>query len=362
MIKCILALCAGVAVTAAAAPHSLLRILGALLFFGAAVVLIVLFGRSLVRSLRTRQLHGTQLLAALIIALLAAFLIHGLGSTSDEAQIERAIGVASTSTDPSLCQELLTPRYLRQTTGSGPPFADDICASEVPTSAARQVDINHVSVKGDRATALVSYTGGSLDGSEVEMRLAREGGHWKLDQVASFASFDRRRFSRAYWRRFLELGAPARAADCAIKAERHFSDAELKRAVLWSARRTFIPIAVACDRQGTEQRILTAVADPQLDLGRAEIECAERRLDSASQAELVRLELGAVAYGKFVLSCDHTAFIDSVRSRLNAAGISAVEISCVAKAIAALPPAGEIRMIYDRGRYESLIASCRDEA
>jgi hypothetical protein len=363
MTKCILALCAGVALTAAAPHHSFLRIIGVLLFAGAAVALVALFARSLVRSLRTRSLHGTQLLAALIIALLAAFAVQCLSPSSNQAQIERMIGVASTSTDPSLCRELLTPRYLRQITGSGPPFADDICASEAPTRAVRRVDIGRVSVEGDHATALVSYSGGSLDGSEVVMRLTREDGGWKLDRVASFVRFDRRRFSRAYWRRFLELGAPAQAADCAIEAERRFSNAELERALLRSAQRTFVPIAVACDRLGTKQRILAAVADPQLDLGRAGIECAERKLDSASQAELVRLELDTVTYGEFVLSCDRTAFVDSVKHRLAAAGdLSAGETSCVVEAVADLPPAGVIRLTYDQARFASLIDGCRDRA
>ncbi len=360
MTKCILALCAGVALTAAAPHHSLLRTLGVLLFFGAAVVLAILFARSLVQSLKARRLHKTQLLAALIIALLAAFAVQRLSPSPNEDQIERAIGVASTSTDPSLCRDLLTPRYLRQITGSGPPFADDICASEAPTRTASRVGISHISVEGDHATALVSYAGGSLDGSEVVLRLAREDGSWKLDRVASFVRFDRRHFSRAYWRRFLELGAPAQAADCAIEAERRFSNAELERALLRSAQRTFVPIAVACDRQGTEQRVLSAVADPQLDLGRAGIECAERKLDSASQAELVRIELDTVTYGELVLSCDRTAFADSIKHRLTAAGdLSAGEINCVVEAVADLPPAGVIRLTYDQARFASLIDGCR---
>lgn len=306
------------------------------------------------------HLRRRHLVAAGALILVVLFLIQRLSSPSDERQIERTIDTVATSANPAYCGELITDGYAMQITGARPPFADDLCEYEASTQAAELVRTRGIAVDGDRATAIVAFIGGSLDGSEVQVRLLHSDGDWKLDRLTSFVRFDRARFRRAYWRRFLQFGAPPQAADCAIKQERLLSSSEIERALLQGrSGRTFAPIAVRCDRRGAERGVVRALAAPELDLSRPAIECAERALNSATNEYLVQLELDTVAYGGLILRCDRTAFADSVRRRLEAThDRDSMTIECAVDAFRGLPPAAATQLIFDQARYAALINGC----
>ncbi len=228
----IIGLCLGVALVATSPSRSPLSFLGTLLFAGSALALLALFAASIVRSVRSRTLHGGQLLAGGIILLLVLFVVQRLDGPSEQTRIERALGKVATSPDLANCDELMTTRYLEQTTAEKMPFADEACESEAGNGAADSVEVRKIMVDGERATAIVAYTGGSLDGSKVAVQLREEDGAWKLDRALEFVHLDRVGFRRAYRRKLREFGFPAQALDCILDRESRYPVEDIERVAL----------------------------------------------------------------------------------------------------------------------------------
>jgi hypothetical protein len=299
------------------------------------------------------------LVLVLFVVGLAVRVVRHFNAPSDESKIQRTIEVAATSTDPSYCERLRTKRYLEQVSGEEEPFADDICESQASEGGARSVAVRAVDIHDERATALATHSGGSLDGSTVRLGFAKEDGHWKLDKLISFLHFDRERFRRAYGRSFLEFGSPTRAAHCAIGRERRLSDGAIERALLIGASETFVAITVACDREGVERSLVEGVAEPEFELPLRMIGCAERRFRAATDAELVRMELDIQAYAEVLLECDPGALNAYQRRELSDRyGLDSAGFHCVLETFHRLGPKGTVRLTYDEDRYEALIESC----
>ena len=358
---CLLGWCAGIVLVRIFPSGSLLGFLGFLSFWGFSLVLVFLYLRFAVRSLKAgRRFRGMALLGGLI--LLAGFFasLHPF-SRGDEREIERTIEAVATDADPGYCDTLLTQRYLVQTTGARPPFADEVCESDAEdASRVRSVDTGEIAIDGARATAAVEYRGGSFDGSRLVMQLIEDGDTWKLNRIVAFRRFDRRRFDRAYRRSFLEFGSPVAGADCALARARRLSDAEIERAALRDLPRVFTPIFVACDRNGAERSLVKSIAEPKLDLPAASIECAVARVGALTDAELGHLLLSPLAYGELLYRCGPRAFFGFFERELPVTeklGPKAVE--CVLDALRARSAPGAIRLSYDQTRFQAVIDRCR---
>lgn len=363
MYFCIAGLCAGTALAVAFPGDTALGFVGPLLFAVSALTLLVLLIVSVVRSVRSRNLQGPQLLAGVLLLVIALFVFQRLNAPSSETRIERTIGKVSTGADPAYCDELMTERYLEQTTGEEAPFADEACESEAGNGAADSVEVREVAVDGDRATATVTNSGGSLDGSVVVVQLLERGGQWKLDRIVRFDRFDRARFRGAYRRKLHELGFSARAANCILGRERRVPAGEIEREVLDPGDRIFAAIVVGCDRAQVEANLMSAVADPALGLPKHAIGCAKRRLATASNAELMRVQLKIPAYNELLLACDRDAFLAFHRRGLSRRGdLGPAAVECVVEHLMGLSDRELIDLTYDEDRYEARIARCESSA
>jgi hypothetical protein len=307
MYFCILGLCAGIALVAASPHRSLLSILGTLLFAGSALALLVLFAVSIVRSVQSRTFHGQQLLAGGILLLLVLFAIQRFDPPSAETRIERTIGKAATGANPTYCDELMTGRYLAQTTGEAMPYADEACEGEAGKGTADSVDVRKIMVDGDRATAIVAHTGGSFNGSEVVVQLREEDGTWKLDRALGFARFDRASFRRAYRRKLREFGFQAQTLDCILDRESRYPDEEIEREALEPDDRIYAGIVIACDRAAVERNVIGAIEDPALHFTERAIECSRERLAKATDAELMRVTYEEEQYEALLDDCESRA-------------------------------------------------------
>jgi hypothetical protein len=353
----ILGLCLGVALVAASPDHSLLTIAGRLLFAGSAVALLILFMASIVRSIRSRTVPGGQLLAGGILLLLVLFVVQRIEAPSAETRVERTIGKVATGTDPAYCDELMTDRYLEQSTGERMPFADEACESEVGHGGADSVDVSRVALDGERARALVGYTGGSLAGSRVVVQLREEDGEWKLDRMVRFVAFDRAGFRDAYRDKLRKLGFSASAASCILARELRFPDEEIEREALAPDHRVFAGIVVGCARATVERNVAGAIADPALGFPPPAVECGRRRLAQSADSELMRLQLDVAAYTELLLACDRGAFLAFHRRGL-ADDLDPGAVECVVARIAELPARTLIELTYDQREYEALIGKC----
>jgi hypothetical protein len=359
MYFCIIGICASIALVAATPNGSLLAVLGALLFVGSSLALLALFVVSLVRSVRLRTFHGQQLLAGGLLLVLILFAVQRLDRPSPETKIERVIGVVATSTNPAYCVELTTERYLEQTTGVEMPFADDACESDASQGAAESVEVREIAIDGGRASAIVANTGGSFDGSQLEVRLVEQGGDWRLDRLVGFADFDREKFRLAYARKLQALDFPDEAVECVLGQEEKFSGAQVERAVLSPADNFFASIAVDCYREGVERSVLGPIEDPAFDFPESGVKCAERRIRMATDAELVQLQFDIPTYNRLLLSCDRRAFFDYYRQGLaEVSELDRAAVVCVMEAFRGRSTASLIHLIYEQSRYEALIDAC----
>jgi len=133
-----------------------------------------------------------------LAAMLAAALLAPAGcGGSDEDDATQAAEEALTSTDLSVCGDLLTDRYLQQIQLAGGDQGVEACQAELNFSASEAAEAQSIELDGDRATAEIAITGGQFDGQVVTYELAKEGDQWKLDRLVGFAEYDDAAFDRA---------------------------------------------------------------------------------------------------------------------------------------------------------------------
>lgn len=300
-----------------------------------------------------------RLLIGAVVLVVALFVAQRLLFPPSERKVERAIETVATSANPAYCRELTTDRYLEQVTGEKPPFADDVCESEARDRPAGSVEIDDVEIDDDRATARVTYAGGSLDGSRTLVGLAKEGGDWKMDRLLAIPELNRAKFRAAFRRGFLQLGYPAQAADCAVAKERRLSDAQVKRALLHDRDATFGPFLVECARGRVERDLLYAASNPAFGLSGGSLSCIKRGLRSSSATGLVLLRSSLLAYGKLIFSCDESVFLDYAKGQLESDGdLDPAGVRCAVEVLRGHSAADLIRFTYDRDRFQALTDSC----
>ncbi len=359
---CFLGWCIGLALIGLSSTGSLLRPLGALLFFGFSLALTFLYIRFAIRSLKSgRRSVGLTMVGGLAL-LVCLFVFVRLNLPGDKAEITRTIEAVATSTDPTYCSTRVTSRYLEQTTGAKPPFADEICKSEADTTRVDSVDTSDVTVTRDQATAVAEYTGGSFDGSRLVVQLVKDGGDWKLDRIVAFRRFDRNKFNRAYRRSFLEFGSPASSANCALAKALRFSNAEIEQAALRNISRVFVPIFVACDRDGAERNLVKSIADSKFDLPTASIQCVAIKVKTLSDTALARLQLDPLAYGELLYRCGRDAFIGYFRRELKTGeDLNSEATECVLADLRSQGAPAAIRLVYNQTRFQAVIDGCRQQ-
>jgi hypothetical protein len=101
-----------------------------------------------------------------------------LGVPSPPQAIERVL----TSGDPKqACEELVTPAFVARAYGG----ADGCKAAIEGGGSADSVEVTDVERDGDTATAVAVPDGGPNSGEHIDVKLIREGGVWKVDDLHS---------------------------------------------------------------------------------------------------------------------------------------------------------------------------------
>jgi hypothetical protein len=114
------------------------------------------------------------------------------GGSSDESQIEEAIEISSTSTEPSTCTEFSTQEFLEETTSQEGPAAVKQCEEAAEEGeVAESAEVSQVEIEGSEAAAEVKFTGGALGGQAIAVGLVKEGDSWKLEEIIGFTVLDK---------------------------------------------------------------------------------------------------------------------------------------------------------------------------
>jgi hypothetical protein len=179
-----------------------------------------------------------------VLALLSAALLVACGgdegkSGDEAAAVREDVTRALTSTDTDDCSPTrhATQRWVDQETYSIPQLArqmEQLCRADVESYAADAVEVSHVKVDGEHATARVAARGGTYGFGDLEVALAKERS-WKLDELTG-VDIDRAKFDKLQFQ-FATIGdgqASKLQTDCAIRRLARLSDRELERAVLRS--------------------------------------------------------------------------------------------------------------------------------
>jgi hypothetical protein len=165
----------------------------------------------------------------LILSAVALSACGGGGGSSDEGKIEEAIETAATTSDPTNCTQLQTPKFDEQNSPTEGGNAVKACEEEAEQGeeVAESVEVSNVSVNGEKATAEATFSGSGFDGQAVEINLVKDGGNWKLDQIAGFTSYDPTKLGEAFEERFAEEeGVDPKLAACLTEAFSSASQAE----------------------------------------------------------------------------------------------------------------------------------------
>jgi hypothetical protein len=143
---------------------------------------------------------------ALLVALFALSACGGSSDSSsgDEAAVETAIEESATSEDPKICSEFQTEAFNEFEYPEGNALKQCEEATESGASVAESADVSNVEVDGEKATAEVEVKGSGLDGQEIEVALAKEGGDWKMNELVSFTKFDAAGFAETLGEKLAE--------------------------------------------------------------------------------------------------------------------------------------------------------------
>lgn len=195
-----------------------------------------------------RKLH-LLLLPVLLLALTVGLAACGGGGESDEDKITSTIETAATSTDPAVCGETQTLKFMEQTaTGTGKE-AEKNCEEEAEdeTNQPDSVSVSQVKVNGESATADAEFKGGTFNEQTLELGLVEEGGEWKLDEFTGFAKFDPAPFVKSLTEQIEnEPELEPKTASCIVEGIEGLSNSELESVVVENNTEVFAEIAEGC--------------------------------------------------------------------------------------------------------------------
>jgi hypothetical protein len=187
-------------------------------------------------------------LACLLVFSALAVVACGSGD-SDESQIEETIETSATSTDPADCTKLNTQQFMEQTTQSEGSEAVKECKKQASEEKGSEgATVSNIEVEGSKATADAAISGGSFGGQTMEVALVKEGDQWKLDELTSFAKFDKAKLIEAFEKTFAEPsnGVSESLASCLIESLEAGSQEEFEDLMLSGSAEGFEEIAEAC--------------------------------------------------------------------------------------------------------------------
>jgi ABC-type glycerol-3-phosphate transport system substrate-binding protein len=173
----------------------------------------------------------------------------GGGGESDEDKIASTIETAATSTDPSVCSETQTLKFMEQTASGAGKEAEKNCEKEAEeeTNQPDSVSVSQIKVNGESATANAEFKGGPFNDQTLELGLVEEDGEWKLDEFTGFAKFDPAPFVKSLTEQIEnEPELEPEIASCIVEGIEGLSNSELESAVVENNTEVFAEIAEGC--------------------------------------------------------------------------------------------------------------------
>lgn len=196
-----------------------------------------------------RKLH-LSLLPVLLLALTLGLAACGGGGESDEDKIASTIETAATSTDPAVCGETQTLKFMEQTTAGAGKEAEKECEEEAKSGEGNpeSVNVSKVEVSGGKATADAEFKGGNFNEQTLEVALVEEGGEWKLNEFVGFAKFDPSVFIEALAKQLeSEPSIEPQVASCIVEGIEEFSKSELESLVVENNTQAIVEVAESCE-------------------------------------------------------------------------------------------------------------------
>jgi len=196
-----------------------------------------------------RKLH-LFVLPALLLALALGLAACGGGGESDEDKVVNAIETAATSTDPAVCNETETLKFMEQTTSGTGKAAEKECEEEAKNGESNpdSVDVSKVAVNGGNATADAAFEGGTFDGQTLELALVEEDGEWKLDELSGFAKFDSESLIQSFAEQLEEEPEiEPQVASCIVEGMEELPKGELEGLVIENNTEPIVEIAEGCE-------------------------------------------------------------------------------------------------------------------
>lgn len=123
-------------------------------------------------------------LAVVAVGVILALVLGGEDEPTEEEKVKETAAEIVKSDDPSGCTDLATRDFLQKATGESGAAAVTACEEDSNEAFGDDAEIEEPKITGSKATVQAKIEGGQLDGEEIEMELVKEGGDWKLDDLA----------------------------------------------------------------------------------------------------------------------------------------------------------------------------------
>jgi hypothetical protein len=192
--------------------------------------------------LKTRYLLLTGLLLA--VALAACGGGSSSGGSGDEAEVTETIEKSLTEPSPTNCKERETQNFIEQTTHATGAAATKACEEEGEADSSESVDVSNVVVTGSKAKADVAFSGGSFSDQTLTLALIKDGGNWKLDEIARFAKLDKEALVNGIEEQLTEL--PSAVKSCIIEGLQGASNDLFESLLLKGEDQQLKELALSC--------------------------------------------------------------------------------------------------------------------
>jgi hypothetical protein len=163
--------------------------------------------------------------------IVSALAFAACGSGGEEGDVEEAIEVSATTTDPADCKKVNTQQFMEQVTRESGEAAVEECESEAKNDeGSDSVSVSSVEIDGSSATAEAALTGGNLDGQTLEVELTKDGDQWQMNEVVEFTDFDQGKLVGALEDQFSENSEEIdpKLAACFVEAFEQGSQEEVE--------------------------------------------------------------------------------------------------------------------------------------
>lgn len=125
-----------------------------------------------------------------------ALALAACGGSDDRKALEEMIDASMAETGPESCLKFSTLHFLESTSdleGKAAVTACEESALDPLVEWPKKIDVSHIDVEGDSATALIAITGSVFDGQNLRYAFVEREDRWKFYEISSFVDLDAER-------------------------------------------------------------------------------------------------------------------------------------------------------------------------